>query len=175
MDSLARLAQALHANQVRFVVIGVWGVNYYARSGGTLFTTQDQDLFLPLDPDNLLRAWQACESIGRSLWAGEEPLDSPRDLVLARAVVARRADTTATAPDAEQVDLSLVMAGFDFEGVWSARRTFVVDGVDIPVAALSHIVQSKANAGRAKDRLFLATHEHALGDFLQREGDPGQR
>ena len=40
MDSLARLAQALHANRVRFVVIGVWGVNYDARSGGTLFTTQ---------------------------------------------------------------------------------------------------------------------------------------
>lgn len=171
MDTLSRLAQAFHARQVRFVVIGVWGANYYARSGGTLFTTQDQDVFLPLDPENLLRTWQSCDAVGLSLWAGNEPLDSPRDLELARAVVARRAGTTATGEDDEQVDLSFVMAGFEFEDVWSRRRTFVIDGVEIPVATLTDIVTSKANAGREKDRLFLATHEHALGELLQREFD----
>ena len=61
MDPFARIAATLRAKQVRFVVIGVAGANYYARSGGTLFTTQDQDLFLPSDPENLLRAWQACD------------------------------------------------------------------------------------------------------------------
>ncbi len=121
MDPLARLAQALHANRVRFVVIGVWGVNYYARSGGTLFTTQDQDLFLPLDPENLLRAWQSCDGIGLSLRAGDEPLDSPRDLQLAGAVVQRRAGTTATDDEGLHIDLSLVMAGFDFERVWMLK------------------------------------------------------
>lgn len=175
MDSLAKLAQSLQANQVRFVVIGVWGANYYAQSGGTLFTTQDQDLFLPLDPENLLRAWQSCEGIDLSLWAGDEPLDSPRDLVLARAIVTRSAGTTATGHADQQIDLSLVMAGFVFEDVWSRRRTFVIDGVEIPVAALTDIVTSKANAGREKDRLFLATHEHALGELLQRDTDPDRR
>ena len=72
MDPFARLAKALRARQVRFAVIGVSGANFYARSGGTLFTTQDQDLFLPLDPENLLRAWQSCDGVGLELWAGEE-------------------------------------------------------------------------------------------------------
>lgn len=36
------------------------------------------------------------------------------------------------------VDLSLVMAGFGFETVWTERRVFVVDGVDIPVARLPY-------------------------------------
>lgn len=49
---------------VRFVVIGVWGANYYATSAATLFTTQDRDLFLPPDPDNLLAAWRACAEEG---------------------------------------------------------------------------------------------------------------
>ncbi len=169
MDSLARLAQALHANRVRFVVIGVWGVNYYARSGGTLFTTQDQDLFLPLDPENLLRAWQSCDGIGLSLWAGDERLDSPRDLQLAGAVVERGAGTTATDDEGLQIDLALVMAGFDFERVWSSRRTFLVDDVEIPVARLTDIVNSKAKAGREKDRLFLATHAEALRQLLRHE------
>ena len=53
--------------------------------------------------------------------------------------------------------------------VWNERRTFVVDAVEIPVARLLHIVQSKHSVGRDKDRLFLATHREALEDLLRRE------
>ena len=67
------------------------------------------------------------------------------------------------------VDLTLVMAGFDFETVWRERRTFVVDAVEIPGARLLHIVQSKHAVGRDKDRLFLATHREALEELLRRE------
>ena len=59
------------------------------------------------------------------------------------------------------------MAGFTFEEVWSERRTFLVEGVEIPVARLAHIVQSKAAAGRDKDRLFLATHEERLRALIR--------
>jgi hypothetical protein len=58
------------------------------------------------------------------------------------------------------------MAGFDFETVWNERRLFIVDAVEIPVARLAHIVESKAAAGREKDRLFLATHADALRQLL---------
>jgi hypothetical protein len=67
------------------------------------------------------------------------------------------------------VDLTLVMKDFDFEAVWRERRSFVVDGVDIPVARLLHIVQSKEAAGRDKDRFFLATHAEALRQLLGHE------
>ena len=63
----------------------------------------------------------------------------------------------------------MVMAGFDFDRVWSSRRTFLVDGVEIPVARLTDIVNSKAKAGREKDRLFLATHAEALRQLLRHE------
>ena len=165
MDPFARIVAILRVKQVRFVVIGVAGANYYARSGGTLFTTQDQDLFLPSEAEYLLRAWQACDEGSLSPWAGDEPLDFPRDLPLARAVVQRTAGTTAMG-DGLQIDFSLVMAGFDFKDVWAGRRSFRVNDVDIPVARLSHIVMSKARAGREKDRLFLATHEEALRQLM---------
>ena len=64
------------------------------------------------------------------------------------------------------VDLSLTMAGLDFEEAWAERRVFMSDGVNIPVARLAHIVQSKRNAGREKDLNFLITHEQALRDLL---------
>jgi predicted nucleotidyltransferase len=164
-DEFPPFVSRLVERRVRFVLIGVAGANYFAPAAGAVFTTQDRDLFLPPDPDNLMRAWDACDAAGLSLWAGAEPLDVPHDRVIADAVVERRALTRAVRDDL-QVDLTLVMAGFEFEQVWSERRTFVVDGVEIPVARLSHIVQSKAAAGREKDRLFLATHADALRQLL---------
>jgi hypothetical protein len=64
------------------------------------------------------------------------------------------------------------MAGFDFESVWRERRIFTVDGVEIPTARLLHIVQSKAQAGRPKDRLFLETHKENLRQLLGEQDDP---
>jgi predicted nucleotidyltransferase len=168
------LIRVLGERQVRFVVIGVAGGNYYAHAASVIFTTQDYDLFLAPDPDNLLSAWGACETVGLSLWSGSESLDIPRDRWLAEQIVKRRAAVRATDGHGLDVDLSLVMAGFDFETVWRDRRAFVVDGVDIPVARLRHIVESKAAAGRDKDRLFLATHAEALRDLLGREEPPSQ-
>jgi len=149
--------------------MGVGGANFYARDPATVFLTEDRDLFLPLDPDNLVRCWAACEAAGLDLWIADEPLDIPRDRWLAERIVERRALTRATGTGELLVDLSLVMKGFDFETVWSDRRTFIVDGVDIPVARLLHIVTSKHAAGRDKDRLFLATHKEALEGLLKRE------
>jgi hypothetical protein len=165
MDPFAGVVRAMLESHVRFVVIGVWGANYYARSAGLSFTTRDRDAFLPPDPGNLLRAWQACTLAGLTLWVGEEPLDSPRDLSLAVAVVERRAGVTAVGANLN-VDLTLVMADFEFDDIWSRRRTFIVDRVEIPVASLTDIVRSKAIVGRPKDHLFLATHEEAIKQLL---------
>ena len=165
MDAFTSLAGALSAGGVRYVVIGVWGANYYAPSGGAMFTTLDRDLFLPTDSDNLLAAWRVCEVIGFALFAGAESLDAPRDTVLARALE-RHALTRASDGRGTDVDLSLVMSGFDFEAVWPARRFFEVEGTVIPVARLAHIVESKAAARQEKDRLFLATHREALERLL---------
>ncbi len=54
-DILVRLVH----EGVRFVVIGVGAINYYAGTGRGLFSTQDRDLFLPPDARNLLSAWRS--------------------------------------------------------------------------------------------------------------------
>ena len=166
MDPFTALAGALSAAGVRYLVIDVWGANYYAPSGHAMSTTLDRDLFLPADPDNLLEAWRVCETNGLRLFMGSEPFDETHDGGLAPAVVGRRALTRASDGATTDVELSLVMSGFEFEEVWLARRMFEVEGVAIPVARLSHIVESKARAGREKDRLFLATHREALQHLL---------
>jgi hypothetical protein len=162
MTAFAPLARALAERSVRYVMIGVWGANLHAVRAGVVFSTQDRDVFLPPEPPNLQLAWEACEACGMELWSGVEPLDRPRDLLLAERVVSHSGLSTATGIDDLQVDLTLVMAGFSFEQVWSERRTFELAGVEVPVARLLHITESKAAAGRLKDRLFLATHKDAL-------------
>ena len=169
MDPFLSLARALTDARVKYVVIGVWGANYYAMSASTVFRTEDRDLFLPPDSDNLLRCWAACEAVGLELRSESEALDKPRDRWLAERVVARSALTRATDGAELDVDLTLVMNGYEFETVWNERRTFVVDAVEIPVARLLHIVTSKRAAGRDKDHLFLATHREALEALLRGE------
>lgn len=166
MDSFLRLMTALADASAKYVLIGLAGANYYAASASTLFTTKDRDLFLPLDPENLLAVWHACESVGLRLFSGDEPLGKPLDRFLADRVVERKASTNATDGGGLDVDLTLVMAGFDFEEVWNERRSFRVEGVDILVARLTHIVRSKTKANRPKDRLFLETHAEALRKLM---------
>lgn len=168
-DPLTPLARALASHSVRYVLIGVAGANLYAPSGGARFITEDYDLFLPADADNLVQCWTACEVAGLDIWSGNEPLDRPRDRWLADRVIERRALTRATDARDLQADFTLVMKGFDFDTVWQERRVFRIDAVEIPVARLLHIVTSKHAAGRDKDRLFLATHREALEQLLRRE------
>jgi len=142
--------------------MGVWAANYYAQAARFVLHTEDRDLFLPADAENLVRCWSACEDAGFELWSGDEPLDSPRDHWLAGRVVERRAAVRASDRNGLEVDLSLVMADFDFETVWRERRIFTV-------ASLLHIVTSKKTLGRDKDRLFLATYREAIEELLRRE------
>ena len=169
VEPFLRLLSRFEEQHVRHVVIGVWAANYYAKTGAEVFTTEDRDLFLPPDPENLLRAWSSCRAEGFTLWSGDEPLGEPLDRWLADRIVAQRALTSAVHDSGVVVDLTLVMAGFEFDAVWSGRRVFRVDDVDIPVARISHIVESKARAGRPKDRLFLATYEERLRQLVRDE------
>jgi len=178
VEPFPKLVSALIASSVRFLVIGVSGINHYAQTAGLLFTTQDRDLFLPADPGNELKTWKTCRTEGFELWCGDEPLGKPLDRFLAEQVVARRALVRAHGHEL-LIDLTLVMAGFTFDDVWPRRRVFKVEGTSIPVASLKDIVASKAAAGRPKDRLFLATHEEALRELGRRRrgggGDPPDR
>ena len=45
MDAFTSLAATFSNSGVLYVVIGAWGANYYAPSGGTMFMTLDRDIF----------------------------------------------------------------------------------------------------------------------------------
>jgi hypothetical protein len=169
MDPFLTLIAALATRDVRYLMIDVWAANLYAKSAGQLFTTEDRDFLLPPDAANLHRAWTACEAAGFTLSVGREPLDVPRDLELARRIVDRRALVRGHHESGLDIDLTLVMTGFSFDDVWKDRRTFRIEHETVAVARLGHIIQSKAAAGRDKDRLFLATHAELLRSLIEND------
>jgi len=172
--SFRSLVAALHAVQLRFVVIGVWGANFHASSAAAVFATPEYDLFLPPEPDTWLEAWRVCAALGLSLRADDDSLTTPPDRVQAEAVVTAGTQVRASVlsgPSALMVDLMPVMTAFEFEPVWDERRVFVMDGVEVPVARLSHIIRSKAATNRDQDRLFLSTHAATLRQMLDGDED----
>ena len=167
-DPFAPLGRALATRAVRYLLIGVSGANLYTHPAASRFVTDDYDLFLPPEPENLVQAWGACDDAHCELWLTDEPLERPRDRWLAERIIERRALTRVTGSDGLKVDLTLVMKGFDFETAWHDHRVFLLEGVEVPTARLTDIVVSKQAAGRQKDQLFLATHKDALEQLFKK-------
>jgi len=147
VDAYVQLVDALLRAGVRFVLIGVGGVNYYLLPRQPAFVTEDRD------------------------WSFNEPLGAPLDLWLAERVVERRAVITGLKEPDVKIDFTYTMSGFTFDEVWHARRRFSAEGVEIPVASLEQIVESKRQAGREKDLLFFATHRETLSALLEENDD----
>jgi hypothetical protein len=170
-----RLFRELAREQILYLVIGVGGAHMHAREHGGALRTKDLDLFLPPDPHNLLACWQACERVELTLWADQERLDVPRDLWLARRVVEQRARTTATFEGALPIDLTFAMGSLDFEDVWLRRRRNHSENAAVELARLSDILESKRQANREKDRVFLQENRALLDRLLRDEPPPAMK
>ncbi len=173
MDIYSKLFSSLLQANVRFVVIGVGGANYYTLHGQELFLTEDRDLLLPQDPESTLKCWNAAESEGFELWSMNEPLGAPLDLWLAERVIERRAVITGVHESGAKIDMTYIMGNFSFDDVWGRRNMFQAESSELAVAALDQIVESKRTAGRAKDLLFLTTHQETLRRMLEPDDEPG--
>jgi hypothetical protein len=86
--ALAALARA----RVEFVVVGVGGIDFYARSPAQSFSTLDLDALLAPAVDNLKRALSVLAGLGYRFEAGREPfVDLDDDTILGRIVRNARA------------------------------------------------------------------------------------
>lgn len=160
--ALVALAQA----GVRFVVVGVGGVNFYARTPAQAYMTLDLDVLLAPTVENLRRALASLADLGFAFEAGREPfLDREDELVLQR-ILERGAVLSSISPEGVQLDLMTSISGFDFAALSEDATTFEVAGTPIRVGRLEKLLASKAKSGRKKDRAFLAAFEAG-----QAEGD----
>jgi hypothetical protein len=168
VDVYAEACSLLEEADVRYLVIGVMGINLHSTRGAAIALTEDCDLLLPPEPEPHRRAAAALAGAGFLLEAGGEPLVG-NDAVVLAGIVNARARVRAT-KDLSTVDLTLQAAGLDFDDLWPRHTRRRLDGTAVRVAPLQDIVRSKMLANRLKDRLFLATYADRLAELMREEG-----
>lgn len=163
------LIRELRRKRVRFLLVGVFGINHYAPGPAFAFSTLDCDILAEPEPENLLRALRILSAAGYSLAAGGEPLGNP-DLWLAERIIRNKASIAAIKDKAAHVDLLTRISGYTFSRLYAARRLFRAGGTSVPVASLAHLMESKRICGRKKDIEFLRIYKARL-----KEGIKGNR
>jgi hypothetical protein len=171
MDPYVDVCRHLEEAGIRYLVIGVFGINFYAQQVGEVITTGDCDILLPAELRTLRNALETLVSMGFELEAGSEPLPK-LDSALLKGILRTRAVVRAEREDA-RFDVCTQAAGAAFRELWEAQREFSVEGVRIRVAPLQGLIDSERTADRLKDRLFLEQHKEMIGMLLRKRSSRG--
>jgi hypothetical protein len=167
MDPYVDVYRRFQDEGVRCIIIGVFGINFYAQQVGEVITTADCDILVPAKLKTVAKALRALVEMGFVLDAGGEPLPKP-DATLLKGILRARAVVRADRPDA-RIDLCTQVAGTSFQDLWDTHREFVVEGVTLRVGSLQRLVRSKRTADRPKDRLFLELHKEMIDTLLRKQ------
>ncbi len=127
---------------VNFVLVGVGGINFYAKDPAHAHATLDVDLLLAPEIENLRLALAALADAGFRFDAGGEPfLDVDAAAVLEN-IIRSGANLTARHDDGAQLDLMLSMIGFTYPDLAADASIFAVEGTELRVGRLEKLLRS---------------------------------
>ncbi len=158
-SGFARVLAAFVERGVDFVVVGVGGINFYARTPSDAFATLDLDTLLRPTVETLATALAVLGELGFDLEAGGEPFLDAEDPRVLETLVARGASLSAIHSDGTQIDVMTSIAGFDYAGLADDATLFEVSGTPVRVGRLTKLLRAKEAAGRPKDLDFLRAFE----------------
>ena len=160
LDALAALIRA----GVSLVVVGVGGINFYARDASEVAATEDLDVVLEPRVEALQSALGVLDGLGFEFAAGSEPfLDLHDDTILAN-VVRTGACIRARNPSGAALDLMLSGLGLSWTDLNADAVSFRVGDVELRVGRLERLLRAKELAGRPKDVEFLRLFAARLAD-----------
>ena len=154
-SGFARALAALSESDVDFVIVGVGGINFYARTPSEAFSTLHLDALRAPSATNLARALSALAGLGYTFEAGGEPFVDVDDAVILTRVIENGASISAVHPAEGEIDLLTSISGFDFAALSTDTAEFEVAGSWVHVAQLDKLLRSKEASGRPKDLEFL--------------------
>jgi len=155
VSGFARALAALSEAGVEFVVVGVGGINFYARTPADAFATLDLDALVAPAVENLELALSVLSELGYEFEAGGEPFVDLDDRVVLGRVVGNGGMLSAIHAAENQIDVLTSIAGFDFSSLAFDAAQFDVAGATIHVGRLEKLLRSKEASGRPKDVEFL--------------------
>ena len=157
-DPYLAVVRAFNRLGVRYIVVGMAGINYYARQPSEAFATMDYDIFLEPTLGNVEKALDQVRRLGFSLGTAQGALK----LTELRAAVRERRTVVATTSDGVMVELLLAVSGFTFAELVQDAATVTIHGTPVRVGRLTKLLRSKRTANRPKDRAFLRRYQALL-------------
>lgn len=165
------MIEELNKEKVDYVLIGMAGINFYARSAADSFVTYDHDLFLRPTIRNVGKALAVFRKCGYKTLTVDGAI-SERNLA-----DALRLKKTIIAANQDGIVFEILSAvsGFVFHQMADDASIFSDDGVLVRVGKLQKLLASKKAAGRQKDLQFLKRYEMLLKERQTEASGPTGR
>jgi hypothetical protein len=157
-DPYAEVIDKFNRSGVKYVIVGMSGINYYASGARDTFATQDFDIFVKPTIPNVRKALAVFRELGYILASKEKELKD--DLI--KKTVAEKDTISATDLYGIMFELILAVSGYRFDQMEKGSSVFIVEKVLVKVGALRKLLRSKKAAARDKDKLFLKRYEMLL-------------
>ncbi|MFC1699255.1 hypothetical protein ACFL1I_04770 [Candidatus Omnitrophota bacterium] len=159
-DPYAEIIDQFNRVGVKYVVVGMSGINYYASRAADAFATQDFDIFVKPTLNNIKKSVSVLKKFDYSIISNErEASDS-----LLKDITRSRKTIIATNSYEITFKFILAVSGYTFSQMEQDATVFDIGGIPVKVAKLSKLLMSKKIAGRKKDKLFLKRFELLLQD-----------
>lgn len=143
-DYTLSLLTELNNNEVQYIVVGGYAVNYY----GYKRTTGDIDLWIK--PENDINKKNIIKSL-RKLKVEEEILIQLNELDFTTHIVFIDGE------EPFKIDFMTYVSGVEFNEAWQQKLTIELDGLSIHFIHLNHLIISKITSGREKDKIDIET------------------
>jgi hypothetical protein len=151
VGEIERVFAELNRQSVRFLVAGGVAVVLH----GYLRTTADLDLIVQLEPENILRALGALESLGYRPRAPVSPEDFADESVRESWIQEKNLQVFSFWSDqSPQLEVDLfVREPFDFEAVYKQTKETQLDKTSVRVVPRDILIEMKRRIGRPRDQM----------------------
>lgn len=164
LDPYLRVIARLNQQKLNYLIIGVSGINYYARDARQVIMTADYDIFLQPELKNVLRAMKVMRSLGYEISVNDRLLKNISSAFI-QEIVKKRKTLFCENPQHNLVEFCLEVSGYTFEELKRNSRLFKAGRVKIPVGNLEDLLRMKRIAGRPKDKIFLEKHRSLIKEW----------
>jgi hypothetical protein len=129
------MLSAFNGASVEYLVIGAFALAGH----GIPRATGDLDFWIRISPDNADRVARALAAFGAPPHLAAKEAFLKPDMIVQIGV------------EPVRVDILTSISGVDFDDAYRARLTADVDGMELPILSLEHLIQNKRAAGRKQD------------------------
>ena len=161
IDPYLKVIFEFNKRNIKYIVIGVSGINYYARDAREIIMTGDYDIFLKPDIINVTKAIKSIRRLGYTVMGERSKIESSN--IAKIETIIRRGKTLVCENNYHNlIDLCLNVSGYTFDELEKNIKKFKAGKGKICIASLRDLLKMKEIADRPQDKIFLLKYSEIL-------------